>query len=541
MAAPPPISPLVSVIIVNYKVPEFTLQVLRSLREAERADCCEIIIVDNASQDDSRERITAQFPGAAWIGLKNNIGFGRACNVGAQHAAGDYLLFLNPDTVVSRNSISDCIAFFDSHPDTAVVGPKIIGPDGRFEPASRRSFPTPFNAFCRLFGLAFLFPRSRRFGRYNLTYLDPDTPAEVDAISGSFMFMRASVFRRIGGFDEEFFLYGEDLDLCVRIRELGYKVWYLPSIQIVHFKGRSAARQPLRSRVAFYEAMVLFSRKYRHSYGSFFPGWLINLGIMLKAAFNIGATVLASFAACFIDLLVVNTILWAAMFLRFRLASMDNPYREVPVMLAMHAVLSLCFLVTYALQGMYSTVRYTPRRALWAGVLASTIFVAGMYFSQFMAFSRIAFAFSAFAASFALVGWREIFTRFRTGVRRMAAATGRVIVLGEGDIARALIRGYEKDRTAKIAGILWPRHETYPGQFEGYPVLGAIDGLKHVLEITRADLLLVATAEPWYSYFIEALAGRRIGHMKVKWVRPELIREYGANPPDEIPLQDFTI
>jgi hypothetical protein len=531
------------VIIVNYKVPDYAVQALRSLQEAQLHELTETIVVDNASQDDSRSVVLDQFPSVCWIGLKNNIGYGKACNVGAQNARGEFLLFLNPDTVISHNTLSACVEFLRSRPDVGIVGPKILNPNGRLQASCRRSFPTPFNAFCHLFGLSALVPKSRLFGRYNLTYLDADTASEVDAVSGSFMFMHASIFRAVRGFDEAFFMYGEDLDLCARVRRHGFKVWYLPSTQIVHFKGRSSSKRAIRSQAAFYEAMILFSRKYRGSYGSFFPRWLVYVGIMLQAGLKIGATLVTNLTACFIDLLIVNVVLWTGITIRFSMAPIEDPYHAglLLPMLGMHALMSASFLLTYAVQGVYSTVRYSPGHALVSGLIASTVFVASIYFTRAMAFSRIAFAFSAFVASFALVGWREMLPLFQSRVRRLIFATGTVIVIGDGDAAKALIRKTEDDCTARIAGVVWPRDGNNPGQFEGYAVLGTINNLRHVLQTQHANLLLVATSEPWYSYFIEALGSLRLRHLKVKWVKPDVLAQKAEDLPDEIELQDFNV
>ncbi|MBD3393066.1 MAG: glycosyltransferase [Chitinivibrionales bacterium] len=536
-------APLVSVVIVNYKVPDFAAQALQSLREADLYHRSEIIVVDNASLDNSREIITRDNPGIRWIGLKSNIGFGKACNVGVQNASGRYLLFLNPDTVVSKNALSACVDFMESHPDVGIAGPKILDPTGRLQPSCRRSFPTPFIAFCHFSGLSRLFAKSPVFGKYNLTYLDPERENEVDAVSGSFMFVRTSVFREAGGFDESFFMYGEDLDLCARVREKGYKVWYLPSTQIVHFKGQSSSKRALGSRFAFYNAMLMFSRKYWHTYGSFFPRWLVLIGIFLQAGVNIGASLLQSLTASFIDLLIVNTVLWVSIAIRFSSVPTTNPYQtgQIFAMIGMHALMSLSFLLTYAVQGVYSRGRYSPLHALASGLVASTVFVASIYFTKAMAFSRIAFALAAVVSSFALVAWREVLPRLQTRFKRLVFATGPVIVVGANDVARLLIRNTEEDKSARIVGIVWPRTGDFPGEFEGYPVLGSIDKLKSILQAHRIELLLVATTSAWYSYFIEALGSLRLKHLTVKWVRRDLLARKAEHLPEVIPLQDFTV
>jgi len=196
---------LISVVIVNYKVPECLLDALRSLREADLYEKIEIIVVDNASNDNSQQLVSTAFPDVNWVQLKYNVGFGKASNIGVKNAQGKYVLLLNPDTVVAKNTLSVTLKFMNEHPDAGLIGPKILNPDGTLQASCRRSFVTPSVAFYHFSGLSQLFPKSRRFGRYNLTYMDPDVAAQVDAVSGSFMFLSRKLFAEIGGFDEQFF------------------------------------------------------------------------------------------------------------------------------------------------------------------------------------------------------------------------------------------------------------------------------------------------------------------------------------------------
>jgi GT2 family glycosyltransferase len=542
-ASTPDTAPDVSIVIVNYRASEYVRQSLRSLRQAQRYEHTEIIIVDNASQDRSRQAITEEFPEVQWIGLKSNIGFGKACNVGAQKASGTYLLLLNPDTVVSRNTLAACIEFMDTRPDVGILGPKILNPDGTLQPSCRRSFPTPLVAFSHLFGLSKLFPRSRLFGKYNLTYLDPDTSAQVDAVSGSFMFMRTKTFRTLGGFDEAFFMYGEDLDLCARTRQHGYTVWYYPETQIIHFKGRSAAKQPLRSRAAFYEAMVLFSRKYRDSYGTFFPGWLVGIGIAIQAGINIGATLFTTFIASIIDLVILNVVLWAGISIRFHFSAVASPYQHglIWYMVGLHTLLSVIFLTTFAIRGVYSTNRYSSMNALLSGFIASALFLTGVYFIGSMAFSRLAFAFSTLLVSLALPLWRALLPTTMRGFRRLVYSTGRVVIVGNSDVAALLIRNTEEDRTANITGIIWPNGTKHPVEFQGYPVLGGLEHIHTILQNHHAQQLIIATTESWYSHVIEALATTRLRHLTIKWVRNEYLTQPPEQLPEILPLQNFSI
>ncbi|MBI4498184.1 MAG: glycosyltransferase family 2 protein, partial [Chloroflexi bacterium] len=192
-----------------------------------------------------------------------------------------YVLLLNPDTVVPPTALRDLVAFLDAHPAIGVVGPKVLRPDGRLDLACRRSFPTPAVALYRMVGLSRLFPRSRRFGRYNLTYLDPDQPAEVDAVMGACMMVRSAAIEQAGLLDERFFLYGEDLDWALRIKQQGWKVVYYPQVMVLHHKGASSRRASERSLREFYRAMLIFYRKHYAAQTFFLVNWLIVTAIYL--------------------------------------------------------------------------------------------------------------------------------------------------------------------------------------------------------------------------------------------------------------------
>jgi GT2 family glycosyltransferase len=537
--------PLISIIIVNYKVPDELCQLLRSLRQAELYEKTETIIVDNASEDNSQEMVTRSFPEVSWIALKNNIGFGKACNVATQNSKGKYLLFINPDTLISNNTLRISLDFMENHSDVGIMGPKIIKPDGSFQPYCRRSFPTPLIAFTYMFGINKIFPKNKLFGKYHYTHIDPDTSMEVDAISGSFMFMRHSLFTEMGGFDKSFFMYGEDLDLCARCREHGYKVWYNHATQIVHFKGKSCTKNLVRSRIAFYEAMILFSKKYRHSYGTFFPGWFLTLGIFFQAALNLGTIFFKSYTACFIDFILINATIIGVTVLRFQQDVFIKFYStdSLKYMFILHLLISLCFLFTYAYRGIYSTERYSARNALFSGLAASIIFLTGIYFIKIIAYSRIVFGVSAIIISLILVGWRELLPRIVANLKQRIYFTGKVLIIGNNNIASALIKEKEKDKTAQIYGIIWPLIDSneIPGEFEGYPVLGGINNLSSVLKKQKTDLLLIATTESWYSAIIEALTFLHLKQLTIQWVPHELFNKPVDQIPESIPLNDFSV
>jgi GT2 family glycosyltransferase len=534
---------LISVVIVNYRVPHLLGECLLSLRDCATDGAVEVIVVDNNSGDTSQAMVEREFPEVAWVGLKSNLGFGKACNVGARRAVGRFLLLLNPDTVVSKDTLSTCVAFMQAHPQAGIMGPRILNPNGSLQVSCRRSFPTPLVAFYRLSGLSRLFPKSRRFGQYNLTYMDPDQSAPVDAVSGSFMFMPRALFAELGGFDEQFFMYGEDLDLCRQVHDRGFEVWYHPATQIVHFKGKSSAKRAIRSRAAFYEAMLLFSRKYRHTHEAFLPAWLVAIGIGLQAGIHIGVSLARSLTACALDVVVINAVLWAGLTLRFQLVDRPAPYADgmLGLMLALHVLLTAIYLFTFWYRGVYSSGRYSMRNALLSGVYASMAFMACVYFVQQLAFSRIAFALSAFVILFLLAGWREVLPRLTNRVRALMLSTGNVVIVGYDAAAQQLIANVEGDRTATLLGVVWPEEGERPGVFQGHAVLGGMGEIRAILQNQRVDLLLIATARPWYSHVIEALASTRVRNITIRWVAREVLAAPAGELPAVIPLHDFTV
>ena len=282
--------PAVSVIIVSYKVRHYIEQcvdsVLRSVPDAQ------IIIVDNKSSDGSVEFLTARFPQATVIANSENLGFGKANNMALAQATGRYVLFLNPDTVVAGRTIPGCMDFMDSHPEIGAVGVRMQYGNGCFAPESRRSVPTPSVSFFHMSGLGRLFPRSHVFARYHLTYFDKNQPCRIEVVSGAYMFVRKEALDKTGGFDETFFMYGEDIDLSYRILKAGYENHYLP-LPIVHYKGESTVKTSYRYAKVFYDAMQIFYDKHFRNYSGLFSLLVrVVLGVRKLATF-IGQNLLA--------------------------------------------------------------------------------------------------------------------------------------------------------------------------------------------------------------------------------------------------------
>jgi len=275
-----------SVIIVSYNVSHFLEQCLISVKKASENIDCEIFVVDNNSADDSCTMVSRDFPDVNLIVNHTNKGFSAANNQAINKANGKYILLLNPDTIVGEDTFTDCIRFMDDHADAGALGVKMIDGRGRMLPESKRSFPTPGTAFFKMFGFSFLFPGSKLFNRYYLGHLDSEKTTKTDIISGAFMFIRSEAIRVTGLLDEDFFMYGEDIDFSYRLLKAGFNNYYFPGQKIVHFKGQSTGNEHLNLIAHFYKAMLIFVGKHFRNKGSGPIIFLIRLAIYFRAGLS---------------------------------------------------------------------------------------------------------------------------------------------------------------------------------------------------------------------------------------------------------------
>ena len=274
----------ISVIIVNYNVEYFLEQCLNSVFKSLNGLNGEVFVVDNDSIDGSVEMVKEKFPQVKLIANKHNVGFSKANNQALEKAEGRYCLLLNPDTVVEEDTFSKCVNFMDSKPDAGGLGVRMIDGKGNFLPESKRGLPTPAVAFYKIFGISKLFPKSKKFGAYHLGYLDEHEINEIEVLSGAFMLMRKSALIKTGFLDEAFFMYGEDIDLSYRITKAGYKNYYFPKTQIIHYKGESTKKSSINYVFVFYRAMVIFAEKHFSQKNAKLFSFLINLAIYFRAS-----------------------------------------------------------------------------------------------------------------------------------------------------------------------------------------------------------------------------------------------------------------
>lgn len=374
--------PDISIVIVNYNVKDFLLECLRSIRESAKGLKVEVIVVDNNSTDGSVEFLEPLFPEVKFISLKENIGFGKANNLAFKDSSGKYILVLNPDTILEENNLSVMKEFMDNNPGTGISGCKVLNPDGTFQLACRRGFPTPWAAFSKLFGLQKLFPKSAIFAKYNQTFRSVDDTYNIDSVIGAYMFCRKSVIDELNGFDPDFFMYGEDLDLCLRANRAGWKVTYVHSSSIIHFKGESTKRSTINEVKHFYQAMEIYARK--HYSGSFIFLLILKMAIWLRSIIAYGNKFRRDILLILTDLLIINGTLIVSTKLRFG-EYFDFPDYAYPTVFI---VVSLVLFITMSASGAYFERIHSVRRSFFALILSFFILASLTYFFREYGFSR---------------------------------------------------------------------------------------------------------------------------------------------------------
>jgi len=304
-----------AVIIVNYNVKYFLKQCLESVYNSTSLENIEVYVVDNDSKDGSVEMVVESFPKVKLIANKKNVGFSTANNQAIKETNADYVVLLNPDTLVQSDSFEKVIKFMDEHPDAGGLGVTMIDGNGKFLPESKRGLPTPEVAFYKIFGFSKIFPKSKKFGKYHLGYLDKNETHKIEVLSGAFMAMRMETLDKVGLLDEDFFMYGEDIDLSYRITQGGYENYYFPGTTIIHYKGESTKKSSVNYVYVFYKAMAIFAKKHFESNKASLFSKLINIAIFFSASlaiikrfFSLFFLPIIDFCAVFFGLHVVKTI-----------------------------------------------------------------------------------------------------------------------------------------------------------------------------------------------------------------------------------------
>lgn len=375
----------ISIIIVNYNVEYFLDQCLDSVRKAIKNIKAEVIIVDNNSVDGSIEMINNKYPDYKLIANKFNGGFSKANNQAICEAKGEYILLLNPDTIIEEDTLKKTIEFMDNTPNSGGLGVRMVDGKGQFLPESKRGLPTPMVAFYKIFGLSTLFPKSKRFGQYHLGHLSEFQVNPIDVLSGAFMMMRKSTLDKVGMLDESFFMYGEDIDLSYRITLGGYKNYYFPETTIIHYKGESTKKSSVNYVFVFYRAMIIFAKKHFGGNNAKLYSFLINSAIYIRATFAITVRLIKQLFLPLIDFLYILIGLYA-LTNYWKLSHIEFPYELIKYSIPIYAV---TWLSTTLFNGGYDAPYKLFK--LFKGVFWGTVFILLAYavLPKSLQFSRL--------------------------------------------------------------------------------------------------------------------------------------------------------
>jgi len=367
-----------SIVIVNYNVKYFIEQCIHSIQKAVNGLSTEVFVVDNNSVDGSVRMIREKFPEVILIENKENVGFSRANNQAIRKAKGEYILILNPDTILEDDTLIRCVRFMDEHPDAGGLGVKMIDGKGKFLPESKRGLPTPGVAFFKMFGLSSLFPKSRLFNKYHLGYLDKNKTHEVDILAGAFMMVRKKVLDKVGLLDEAFFMYGEDIDLSYRITQAGFRNYYFPETRIIHYKGESTKKTSLNYVFVFYNAMIIFARKHFTTQNARLFSTLIHMAIYLRAFISILTRFFRRIALPATDVLLIYGGIWfiKEYWEKHLIFQSGGHYPLVFTLIAVPVYILIWLLSVYLTGGYDRPIRL---RKITQGMIAGTLIILVLY------------------------------------------------------------------------------------------------------------------------------------------------------------------
>jgi len=515
-----------SVIIVNYNVEFFLGQCLLSVRKAIQNIDAEVFVVDNNSVDGSVAMVRERFPEVNLIANQENTGFSRANNQAIRLAGGEYILLLNPDTIVEEDTFDKIIRFMDEHPDAGGLGVKMVDGKGRFLPESKRGLPTPAVAFYKIFGMSKLFPKSRTFGQYHLSYLDNDSTHQVDILAGAFMLLRKSVLDKIGLLDETFFMYGEDIDLSWRIILSGYKNYYFPGTRIIHYKGESTRKSSVNYVLIFYNAMLIFARKHFSKKRIGILTFLVNMAIYFRAGLSIAKRFTEKAFLPLADGMIILSGIhlfsryWEPVILG---EGLHYPNSYLYGVLPIYA---LIWLTSSYLSGAYDRPLRLIR--IFQGIFTGTITILVFYslLNEEYRFSRVLILFGAIWGAMAMTGLRVIL--HFTGLNQFRIGSGenrRYGVIGEAEeclrVADLLRRTHPN--AGMIALVNSSNEDNQPG------FIGHLRQLNDIITIYKIDELVFCSRNIGAGQIIDLMSRNYGRHLDFKIAPQDSASIIGSN------------
>ncbi|MBN1599596.1 MAG: glycosyltransferase [Bacteroidales bacterium] len=515
-----------SVIIVNYNVRYFLEQCLHSVLKAAVNIRCEIIVVDNNSVDGSCQMVTAKFPDVKLIANNENVGFSRANNQGIKISAGEFILILNPDTIVQEDTFVKCLQFMRVNPDAGSLGVKMIDGKGTFLPESKRSLPTPAVSFYKIFGISSLFPKSRIFGRYHLGYLNVDETNKVEILPGAFMFIRKSVLNKIGLLDETFFMYGEDIDLSYRIMQAGYDNYYFPETTIIHYKGESTKKGSINYVLVFYRAMIIFARKHFSKKNARLFSFLINMAIYLRASASIirrlflnSVIPLADVALMYTGFYIIKPFWEKIRFGRAGYYPEEYMYYVVPAYI-------LIWLFSLYMSGAYE--KKTQPKDIFRGILLGTTVVLIIYalLPETLRFSRALLLFGAVWGVASLFLTRITLGTLFNNVRLIfKKKKKRIVIAGSNDESKRVLSLLQQANISPtFVGLTGVREDHVKGEY-----LGNLSQINDIVKINRIDEIVFCAKDIPSQIIIETMLSISDTSVDFKIAPPESISVIGSS------------
>jgi O-antigen biosynthesis protein len=514
-----------SVIIVNYNVKHFLEQCLHSVFKSCKGIESEVFVVDNNSLDGSCHLVREKFPIVKLIENNKNAGYSVANNQAIRMAQGEYILLLNPDTVVEEDTFSEVVGFMDEHPDAGGLGVKMIDGKGRFLPESKRGLPTPWVAFYKIFGFSRLFPRTKRFGRYHLSFLNKEETHEVDVLCGAFMMVRRETLDKIGLLDETFFMYGEDIDLSYRIVQAGYKNYYFAGTTIIHYKGESTKKGSINYVKMFYNAMLIFSRKHFSSGNYKVYSFFIHLAIYFRAFIAIVQRIASKIYLPFIDftLIFAGFILIVPLWEHLMFEPGYYPRLFYQWVIPVYIII---WLSGIQLSGGYRkpvSLLRVCRGLLWG---TGTILVAYSLIHEDYRFSRALILLGAFWAIVALPAIRLIFSRLRIkGGELDIERQKRIAIVGHPlEVIRVKDLLHQTPVNPVIVGTI-----TLTGTDESDDFLGHTAQIREIIEVNRIEEIIFCAESLSSGEIIRSMLDLSEMDVSYKIAPPESYSIIGSN------------
>ncbi len=516
-----------SIIIVNYNVKYFLEQCLYSVRKAMKGMEAEVFVVDNNSVDGSMDMVKEKFPEVKSIINKDNVGFSKANNQAISISRGEYVLLLNPDTLVEDDTFKKVTAFMDKHPDAGGLGVKMIDGKGSFLPESKRGLPTPIVAFYKISGLSKLFPKSKTFGKYHLGYLDKEKTHEVEILSGAFMLMRKSVLDKIGYLDETFFMYGEDIDLSYRIIKGGYKNYYFPETRIIHYKGESTKKSSVNYVVVFYKAMIIFAEKHFSSKNASTLSFLINLAVYFRAILAIINRFLSKTIIPIIDiLLLTGGIFVIKNYWEHNVIFQEGGKYPLELVTVAIPIYVFVWITSVFLSGGYDKPLRLPK--IFQGLFIGTIFILTIYalLPESYRFSRALIVFGAIWGFISMMGFRVIlhllnFKNFKLGI----TPNKRYAIVGDQTEAERVADLMRK--AAMNPGFIGLVNVNKSSQkSDGF--IGEVSDIKDIIEIFKIDEVIFCAKDIPSQDIIDHLAELGSLNIELKIAPPESLSIIGS-------------